>query len=305
MLDQGDPRVGGDRVAQRPLHLGAGGVAAGVHDPVGGVPALAGEQQLPVAVAVEGGAPADQLAQPRRPLGDQHPDGRRVAQADAGDLGVAGVRRRGVGRGEHGGDAALRPAGRAVVDLDLGDDGDRQPRRAGVQRHAQPGDAGADDADVGGQLPPGRRRPQPQRQPGGHRRDVITGPVRRVAALLVGRAGHRRGPPKRGHLKASRARPRCKEARRNPAAIVGPSCSEPLIARAIIDARITARMKSKAVFFARKRLSANRTMISVAKKINTARSATCRIVRREASTPTPNAERKSFIIQMNRRRMRV
>ena len=57
--------------------------------------------------------------------------------------------------------------------------------------------------------------------------------------------------------------------------------------------------------FREKAFVANRTMISVAKKINTARSATCKIVSCEASAPTPNEERKSSIIQMNRRRMRV
>src|SRR5262249_42042339 len=60
------------------------------------------------------------------------------------------------------------------------------------------------------------------------------------------------------------ANPRCNSARTKPAKIVGPRRSVPLIARAIIDARISPRMKSKAVFLAKNRLLATRTTASAA-----------------------------------------
>ena len=62
VLDEPDPRVAVHGGVQRPLHLGAGRVAARVHDPVGVVAALPGQHQRAVRVAVERGAEADQLA---------------------------------------------------------------------------------------------------------------------------------------------------------------------------------------------------------------------------------------------------
>jgi hypothetical protein len=190
VLDQGDAGVGADGGVQRPLDLRAGGVAAGVHDAVGGVPALAGEQQPARGVAVEGGAPVDELVQPRRPLGDQGLHRVGLAQPDTGHLGVARVRVGGVGRVEHGGDAPLRPAGGAVVDPHLGHDGDRQARRPGVQGDAQPGDAGADDAHVGRQLPAGCRGGQPggQAETGGVVR-AVNGPARLGRCAAAGSPG--------------------------------------------------------------------------------------------------------------------
>ena len=104
---------------------------------------------------VELGAQAHQLAYPGRALGDQHLDGGRVAQPDAGDQRVGGVRGGRVHRVEHGGDAALGPPGRAVVDVDLGDDRHVQTGLAQVQRGGQAGDAGADHDDVGRLGPAG------------------------------------------------------------------------------------------------------------------------------------------------------
>ena len=60
-----------DRGDQRPLDLGAGGVAAGVRDPVAVVAALAGQRQLAVGVVVEVGAERDQLADGVGALGHQ------------------------------------------------------------------------------------------------------------------------------------------------------------------------------------------------------------------------------------------
>jgi hypothetical protein len=79
VLDEPDPRVAPYRRVQRPLHLGTGGVPAGVHDPVGVVPAFAAEHQRAVRVPVELRAEAHQLPYPRRSFGHQHLDGGRVA----------------------------------------------------------------------------------------------------------------------------------------------------------------------------------------------------------------------------------
>jgi hypothetical protein len=67
VLDQRDAGVAGDRLLQRALHLGAGRVAAGVHDPVAVVAALPGQRQAAVRVGVEHRAALDQLAQPAGP----------------------------------------------------------------------------------------------------------------------------------------------------------------------------------------------------------------------------------------------
>ena len=56
-VQRGDERAG---------DLGAGGVAAGVRDPVAVVPALAGQLDLAAGVAVELGTERDELAHPRR-----------------------------------------------------------------------------------------------------------------------------------------------------------------------------------------------------------------------------------------------
>ncbi len=164
VLDQPDPRVAADRGVQGALHLGAGRVAAGVHDPVRPVAALAGQHQRAVRVAVELGAPADQLPDPRRALLDQHLHGLRVAEPDPGDLGVVGVRLGGVQRVEDPGDPALRPAGGAVVDVDLGDHRDVQAELAQVQRGGQPGDAGTHHDHIGGLVPARLGGGEPARQ---------------------------------------------------------------------------------------------------------------------------------------------
>ena len=109
-----------DRLLQRPLHLGAGRVAAGVHDPVAVVAALPGQRQPAVRVGVERRAALDQLADPARALLDQHPHRGLVAEPDPGGQRVGQVLGRRVGRVERGRDPALGPAGRAVVDVHLG-----------------------------------------------------------------------------------------------------------------------------------------------------------------------------------------
>ncbi len=155
VLHQPDPRVAAHRLVQRPLHLGTGRVAPGVHDPVGVVPALATQHERAVRVPVEDRSPAHQLPYPRGALVHQYLDGGRVAQPHAGHQGVLGVRCRGVQRVQDRGDAALRPSGRAVVDVDLGDHGDVQPRLAQVQRAGQSGHPRAHHHHVGGLRPAG------------------------------------------------------------------------------------------------------------------------------------------------------
>ena len=104
--------------------LGAGRVSAGVDDAVAVVPALAGEQERPAGVEVEGRAERDELAQAGRSLLAQDAYGGLVAQPGTGSEGVLLVLERGVVGTERCGHAALRPAGGAVVDADLGDDED-------------------------------------------------------------------------------------------------------------------------------------------------------------------------------------
>ena len=130
-LDLGCPLDRGD---QRPLDLGAGGVAAGVRDPVAVVAALAGQRQLAVGAVVEVGAERDQLVDRLGALADQHPYGVEVAGAGAGDEGVDLVLLGGVARAERGGDAALGPLGRAGGQHVLGDDQDLVAPLA--ERHA-------------------------------------------------------------------------------------------------------------------------------------------------------------------------
>ena len=120
-LDLGRALDGGD---QGPLDLGAGGVAAGVRDPVPVVAALAGQREHALGAVVEAGAERDQLVHRLRPLADQRPHGVEVAGAGPGDEGVVLVLLRGVARAERGGDAALRPLGRAGGQDVLGDDQD-------------------------------------------------------------------------------------------------------------------------------------------------------------------------------------
>ena len=98
-------RRGPHLVDEGPLDLGAGGGAAGVHDAGQRVAALAGQQQLALAVAVEHGAHGDELVDARRALVDQDPHGVDVAQAGAGGRAC----RPGAGRWSRGRRRARRP----------------------------------------------------------------------------------------------------------------------------------------------------------------------------------------------------
>ena len=168
VLEQPDPRVAAYDRLQQPLHLGSGGIAAGVHHPVGPVSTLPGEHQRSVRVPVELGTEPDQLTQPLRPLGHQHLHRGRMAQAGTGRECVGHMRGQAVGRIEHGRYPALCPPGRPVVHIHLGDHGDVTTGLAQVQGGGETGDPGTHHHHIGGLDPPWVRCVQP----GGEHRQI-------------------------------------------------------------------------------------------------------------------------------------
>ena len=163
VLDDLDALVRGDRVDQRPLDLRAGGIAAGVRDPVPQMAALAGQRQGARRVAVELRTPGDQLGYLLRALADQHPDRLLDAEAGAGDQGVGDVLFDRVALGLDRGDAALGPVGGPGGYLVLGHHDDPAQWPA-LQRGGQPGDARSDDDHIDLADPPRRFGGQPLRQ---------------------------------------------------------------------------------------------------------------------------------------------
>jgi hypothetical protein len=156
-LDLGSTRHRGD---QRPLDLRAGGVAAGMGDPVSMVTALAGQAELPVGVQVEVRAERDQLTNSVGAFGDQDAYGVEVARPGTRDQRVALVLLGGVSGTECGGDATLRPLRGAGVEDVLGDDQDPVDLAAQPQGGGQSRDAGTDHDHVGRDRPPGLGRLQ-------------------------------------------------------------------------------------------------------------------------------------------------
>ena len=137
-----------DRLDERPLDLGAGRVAARVHDPGERVAALAREQELGTlgrVLGVEAGAEPRQLADPVGTFGDEHAHRVDVAQPRARGQRVGQVQLGRVGRGERGRDTALRVAGRRVRQLALRQDEHRKPparpraARSSAPRRRSPG----------------------------------------------------------------------------------------------------------------------------------------------------------------------
>ena len=140
-----------DGLDERPLDLGAGRVAARVHDARERVAAFAGEQQFGAVgrrLGVEVRAEQRQLAHTVGTLG--HEDAHRVGVAEtrAGGQRVDEVQIGRVGRGQRGGHAALRVARRGVRQLTLGqhEHGKAPARR--VERSRQPRDAAPQHEDV-------------------------------------------------------------------------------------------------------------------------------------------------------------
>ncbi len=122
VFDHLDARIRPQRGDQGPLHLQAGRIPAGVHDPVAQVPTFAGQREpARGVVTVERGAEVGQFPDPGRTLGDQDPDRVDVAQPDPGHEGVGQVIIWRILRGECRGDPTLRPSGRALVQACLGD----------------------------------------------------------------------------------------------------------------------------------------------------------------------------------------
>ena len=111
-LDQVERVHRGD---ERPLDLGAGRVAAGVHDARQRVAALARERSAAVAPSPvrSNTAPSAMSSRTRPgPFGDEHPHRVDVAQPGAGGERVGEVQLGRVGLVERGGDATLRVPGR-------------------------------------------------------------------------------------------------------------------------------------------------------------------------------------------------
>jgi len=140
---------------QRPFDLRAGGVTAGMDDPVRRVAALPGPQQS-LGTGVEQCTAGDQSGHRRGPLGEDELDGGGIGQSGAGHQGVGDVGLDGVTRVPlvaHHGDAALRPLGAGVVGGTLGHHDGGQPGDGQVQRGGQPGDTGTDHHHIGGGVP--------------------------------------------------------------------------------------------------------------------------------------------------------
>jgi hypothetical protein len=142
---------------QRALDLGAGRVAARVHHPERGVPALAGPRR-PRTVHIKHRAAGAQPVDRRRAVRDDRRRGGGVAQPTAGGERVGDVPVHRVTRdiAQHHGDAALRPAGVAPVGRVLGHHQHPQAELGRTQRRGQPGDPGADDHQVHPRLPTAR-----------------------------------------------------------------------------------------------------------------------------------------------------
>ena len=135
------------RLQQRPLHLAPGEVG-GVHDAALRVSALA-RQVIAERCRVLGefGAELDQLAHPRRALGDGDADGVLAAQTRAGHQRVADVLVEAVLRAEDGRDPTLGVGGVRLATAPLGDHGDGpMPGRLEGEREA--GDAAAENQVV-------------------------------------------------------------------------------------------------------------------------------------------------------------
>ena len=157
---QDDVGVVLDCLHQGTHDLGAGGVAAGMGDPVAQVTTLAGQRDVPPGCAVEPGAERNQVADRSRALGHKHPHGVLVAQAGAGDQGVAQMVVRGVVLIEGCSDTALRPLCGAMFHPGLGHNHHAVSERARIQRQTQAGDTGTDDDHIAFLVPAGCGRQQ-------------------------------------------------------------------------------------------------------------------------------------------------
>ena len=131
---------------ERAGDLAAGRVAR-VQHATHGVRAFAAERGRAVGVAIEVGAPVEELAHVVRPLVDEHLDRRHVAQAGAGLERVVAVQVDAVVGPQRRGNAALRVSGVALGAVGLGDQQDRAVRHQ-VNGRTQAGDAAADHDEI-------------------------------------------------------------------------------------------------------------------------------------------------------------
>ena len=135
---------------ERPLDLGAGGVAARVHDPGEEWPPSRASASSAVAVGlVEVRAERDELAHPVGALGHEHPHRVDVAEPRARGQRVGEVQ---LGRvGPRSSAAATPPCAYAVADCEsspLVSTSTDRPSPRGVERGREPGDAAPEHEDV-------------------------------------------------------------------------------------------------------------------------------------------------------------
>ena len=157
--------TGADRgFVERSLHLGAGAVAAGVHDAVVAVAALTGERDVGATLLrVERRTQPHEVPDRLRCLGHQLTHDRLVAQPRTRFERVADVVLDRVARVEHAGEPALGPL-RGTGGQDVLGDHQHAAHRPHGQRRRQPRCARAEHHDVDVALPRRRRRRQPPRQ---------------------------------------------------------------------------------------------------------------------------------------------
>ncbi len=146
VFQQADVGVAADALCERGLHRASGGVGS-VHDAPFAVAAFAGEVVAGgFAVVGEGHALGCQPVDHFPALADHEAGDVFVAEAGAGDQGVADMGLHRVVAVEHGCNAALCPGAGAVQELALGQDGDMLVLRE-MERGGEGSEAAADDED--------------------------------------------------------------------------------------------------------------------------------------------------------------
>ena len=141
-----------DRGDQRALDLGAGRVAAGVHDARDGVTTFAGEGEARRRRR-HGRTRAPRSISSRTRSGPRSPARRTASASQSPPPAVIVSEPCSVGRvvvlDQRGGDAALRVPGGRPPDLALGEHADRQAGVPGVDRRGQARDTAAEDEEIG------------------------------------------------------------------------------------------------------------------------------------------------------------
>ena len=123
MIEHAHPRMLADARPQQPADLAAGGITR-VQHAAHAMRALASERGLAGAIAIERGAPVQQLLDVDNAVLDHDPHRVFVAEAIAGRHRVGEMFFGRIFGADGGGDAALRVAGVAFGWIGLGEDGD-------------------------------------------------------------------------------------------------------------------------------------------------------------------------------------